>query len=275
MQDDWIKLRTSLFKDGRVLKVSRDCHALPVTVLGALAALWSLGDQYADSDGTIHGWTSTDFDREIGIDGFCESLPEEWIDLSGESIKLPKYIEHNGSTGKKRALDRRRKKLERETSRSQRDKFRTPSNSNSNSKEDNKKSGESPSEIPIWEGCEFFRMGAHEAELVKAKYREKGWDLKLIRWTIQAVDNWLGSEGAEAKKQRRLKTSHHRQLYQPHHMTRGEELRAKSSKPLNGPQHPSQKLYRPDQVASTGKIDNATRAKLEALVKKETEANKA
>lgn len=110
----WIKFRTSLVNDGRVRVVAKKLkasnalgnattNAYSVTVIGALVTLWSLADQYADENGVIFGYDKHDIDDEVGIENFCDSLPNDWIDLSGEWVKLPNYVEHNGATAKKRA----------------------------------------------------------------------------------------------------------------------------------------------------------------------------
>lgn len=105
---NWIKVRKSLLKDGRVRIVAAKCNASTVTVLGALVTLWALGDDYADADGMLLGWTAADMDREVGLPGFCESLPADWIDLGGEWLQLPAYQQHNGTTAKSRAQTQRR-----------------------------------------------------------------------------------------------------------------------------------------------------------------------
>lgn len=101
--DTWIKMRKKLRKDGRVLQIARKCNAKRVTVLGALCDLWMLADDYADENGVIHGWTLDDVNAEVDVPGFAESLPIEWLQVEGDSVKVPNYLEHNGSTAKKRA----------------------------------------------------------------------------------------------------------------------------------------------------------------------------
>jgi hypothetical protein len=101
--DTWIKLRTKLPNDGRLRVVSRICHASTVTALGALVTLWCLADAQADDNGVIYGYTAEDINDLVKLPGFCEALPAEWVDLSGEWVKLPEYQEHNGTTGKSRS----------------------------------------------------------------------------------------------------------------------------------------------------------------------------
>ncbi len=103
MADEWIKMRKKLLRDGRVLNVSRICHAQRVTVIGALFVLWSLADDYAESDGLLCGYTPSDLDREVEIAGFTVALPPDWCVLREGLIYLPNYQEHNGATAKQRA----------------------------------------------------------------------------------------------------------------------------------------------------------------------------
>lgn len=115
MSEPWIKMRTHLKDDGRVRILKRKCNASTVTVCGALYFLWSLADAHADENGVIHGYKKEDIDELVELENFCESLPSEWMDLSGEYVKLPNYLEHNGSTAKKRATTQKRvSKLRRE-----------------------------------------------------------------------------------------------------------------------------------------------------------------
>jgi hypothetical protein len=108
MSIEWIKFRKSLLRDGRVLYAKRRCNASSVTVIGGLVTLWSIADDFADENGLLFGYTKEDINRQIGIENFCESLPEDWIDLSGEFVKIPNYQEHNGATAKKRAVTQKR-----------------------------------------------------------------------------------------------------------------------------------------------------------------------
>jgi hypothetical protein len=97
---------------------------LTVTAFGALVTLWCLADSHADENGELIGYTADDIDALVGVPGFASALPADWIDLSGEFVKLPEYQEHNGTTGKARAQAAKRQKAHRTvtvTSRSERD----------------------------------------------------------------------------------------------------------------------------------------------------------
>jgi hypothetical protein len=76
--------------------------------LGALVTLWSLADSHADEDGTIAGYDFQDIDDLVGVPGFCESLPDDWICQTDGWVNLPNYQEHNGRNAKKRAQTAKR-----------------------------------------------------------------------------------------------------------------------------------------------------------------------
>lgn len=116
MAGDWIKFRKSLRTDGRVRKMSATLRTSVCEVLGALSVFWSLADENADENGELSGWSIEEMDKEIGIIGFCAALPECWIDLGCEWVKCPDFLEHNGSTAKRRAEDSKRKRAVRNLS---------------------------------------------------------------------------------------------------------------------------------------------------------------
>jgi len=113
MTAGWIKFRKTIIRDGRVRSTARKCNATRVTVVGALVTLWTLADDYADETGKLAGYSPDDVDDEVGVEGFCSALPSDWIRIEGESVYLPNYKEHNGSTAKVRAQGARRTKASR------------------------------------------------------------------------------------------------------------------------------------------------------------------
>ncbi|MFB3894312.1 MAG: hypothetical protein ACE15C_20090 [Phycisphaerae bacterium] len=108
MADDWIKFRKKLPTDGRVLETARKCNASSVTVLGALVTLWCIGDDHCDENGLLRGYTKDDIDRLCGVPNFCNSLPPDWFAEISGTPQLPEYQEHNGTTGKQRAVTAKR-----------------------------------------------------------------------------------------------------------------------------------------------------------------------
>ncbi|MCK5226427.1 MAG: hypothetical protein KAQ89_06875 [Planctomycetes bacterium] len=211
MAGDWIKFRKVLLRDGRVRIVSRTCHAPVTHIVGALVTLWAFADDYADESGVLFGYTIDDINNEVGIKKFCESLPECWIDLSGEWVKLPEYQEHNGSTGKKRAQDQARQKRHRsvtDTSRSNGDKKATREEKR---REDNKKSNKKrfikpkPQEVTDYAlTIDFVLDGEHFCDY----YQTRGWELKrnqpmkdwkaaVSTWKRNAVKNGEASDSSQ------------------------------------------------------------------------------
>ena len=119
MAGDWIKMRTSFGRDGRVRKVSRSLATNVTHVCGALYLMWSLADEIAeereDGGAFLPGYEPVDLDDHVGIEGFAEALPDEWMEIRSDGLYLPDYVEHNGATGKKRAQDQKRQKKRRQT----------------------------------------------------------------------------------------------------------------------------------------------------------------
>ncbi|NIT58392.1 MAG: hypothetical protein GWN00_19850 [Aliifodinibius sp.] len=112
-------MRTALANDGRIRVVAKslkaanvlgnaDTNAYCASVLGSLVTLWCLADEQADENGVLVGYDFDDVDRLVGLPGFCESLPEDWICLDAGWVKLPDYLEHNGKNAKVRAQTAKR-----------------------------------------------------------------------------------------------------------------------------------------------------------------------
>lgn len=116
MASEWIKFRRSLLTDGRVRKMSAKLRTNVREVLGALVIFWCLADEHADENGELFGWSFDEMDGLVGLKGFCDALPESWLDKSGEWVKCPEYLEHNGSSAKRRAEDSKRKRAVRNLS---------------------------------------------------------------------------------------------------------------------------------------------------------------
>lgn len=183
MAGDWIKFRKSLLKDGRTRIVSRSCHAPVTHVVGALVTLWSLADDFADDEGVIFGYTSDDINSEVGIDNFCESLPGDWIDLSGEWIKLPKYQEHNGATAKKRAQNQERQRRHRavtKASRIERDKSVTREEKR---REEKKESEKEKFTLPDFIAKEQWQAIKKHRKAIRKPLTERASELLIARLT--------------------------------------------------------------------------------------------
>ena len=106
---NWIKMRKSLWTDGRVRILSRKLRTERGHVIGALVRFWSVADEHADENGYLHGYTKDDIDAEVELNGFCNALPPDWLEVLDDGLQLPDYTRHNGKTGKARAIDTQRK----------------------------------------------------------------------------------------------------------------------------------------------------------------------
>lgn len=117
----WIKLEKDLLTDPRFVAAAmaleerysmidegvseRNAVTLPATTLliGALARIWVIADTHIGEDDVL-ALSTHQIDKLIGIDGLCEILPNDWLEiLDGNRVKLPNYHAHNGSTAKERS----------------------------------------------------------------------------------------------------------------------------------------------------------------------------
>jgi len=107
--EGWIKMRTNLHRHPKVVTLALRLSVTPVTVVGALHALWSLADEYAVGN-VLPLYTDAVVDNTVRIDGFCKALEVvEWIKILDEGgLQLPNYEEHNGPSAKSRAQANRR-----------------------------------------------------------------------------------------------------------------------------------------------------------------------
>ncbi len=106
----WIKMRTNLRDDPRVLLVSKRIKCSTVSVIGGLYVLWSLADQYS-VDGRLVGYGPEDLDKTVVITGFAEALASDevrWLEIDVQSLIVPRFKEHNGESAKSRSQTAKR-----------------------------------------------------------------------------------------------------------------------------------------------------------------------
>lgn len=127
----WIKLEKDLLTDPRLLRAAQGmskayeydhtagpdaltarCNGRPLPgvtlLLGGLAQLWMIADTHI-SDEDILPLGIDEINQIIGMEGFCEILPPNWLQvIDADNVKLPGYQEHNGPAAKQRALNQRR-----------------------------------------------------------------------------------------------------------------------------------------------------------------------
>jgi hypothetical protein len=87
---------------GSDLSKTETCNAWRNAVTGALATLWCYADEHIRDDDSLP-LTSQTLDAVVGLEGFFEVMPREWIDeLDDGSIVLPGYCEKNSLIAKRK-----------------------------------------------------------------------------------------------------------------------------------------------------------------------------
>jgi len=77
-------------------------------VLGAMVRFWAYADTHIDDDDTL-GMTLDEINELVGIDGFAQALPADWLKVvDADHVQLPDFVEHNGSSEKQRRDNARR-----------------------------------------------------------------------------------------------------------------------------------------------------------------------
>lgn len=108
VSEPWIKMRTNLLTNPKVVRISVALKLHRAAVCGACFALWSLGDQHS-VNGKLPGYTYGVIDEWVGVPGFCGAAERvEWVKQDHDGVTLPNFGRHNGETAKKRAQAARR-----------------------------------------------------------------------------------------------------------------------------------------------------------------------
>jgi len=108
MAGDWIKMRTNLDTDVRVIELSGLLNLSELHVIGCLWKLWSWADMHTHSGNAIRV-TSVTLDRFTGVTGFADALRKVgWLEGRDGSLSFPRFVEHNGQTAKNRAETKER-----------------------------------------------------------------------------------------------------------------------------------------------------------------------
>jgi hypothetical protein len=116
MAGDWIKMRTDLQTDPRVVTLAAQLKRNRLETVGALHAFWSLADTHS-VDGELPGYTPNALDEMIRIDGFTVALASvNWIEIRDNALVLPDFDKHNGQSAKRRAQAMERMRVAREAS---------------------------------------------------------------------------------------------------------------------------------------------------------------
>lgn len=113
MQGPFIQMRKTLRTDPRVAAAAAKLQKSRAEIIGGLFLLWCLGDEHGE---TLRGMSKQMLDAEVGIPGFSDSLPAEWLQErysknagnAEPSLHLPNYVRKNESTERTRSLTRER-----------------------------------------------------------------------------------------------------------------------------------------------------------------------
>jgi len=100
----WIKVRTNLSADPRVIEIGRLVGITPQHTVGALVCVWSYADEHS-TDGVMRFVDDELIDKLANVDGFATAMRAvEWLDDSDcGNVRLPRFEQHNGETAKSRA----------------------------------------------------------------------------------------------------------------------------------------------------------------------------
>lgn len=108
MAGSWIKMRTNLGTDPRVVALCASLKKSRPQILGALFVLWALGDEHS-IDGRLDGYTPAAVDKACGVKGFSVALARiGWLTIDETGIGIPRFEEHNGESAKQRAVSNKR-----------------------------------------------------------------------------------------------------------------------------------------------------------------------
>jgi len=108
MAGDWIKMRTNIDTDWRVIQISAELNLPELHVVGCLWKLWTWADQHT-VDGNAIRVTDVTLDRFTSVTGFANAMRSVgWLCGENGSLCFPNFSEHNGSTAKKRAETKER-----------------------------------------------------------------------------------------------------------------------------------------------------------------------
>lgn len=108
MAGDWIKMRTNLDTDPRVIDIATRLGISELQVVGMLWKVWSWADAHT-LDGNAIRVTDVTLDRFTLVTGFADALRKVgWLEGRDGLLTFPRFAEHNGQTAKNRAETKER-----------------------------------------------------------------------------------------------------------------------------------------------------------------------
>lgn len=127
MAGDWIKMRSNLWDDPRIMRLCELTGHDEATVIGGLYWLWATADQHTEN-GLLQGLGTNGIDRKTGVTGLGEALAKiRWIEVVQDGVLVVRFEEHNGSSAKRRCMEAQRKANSRKLSAFDADVARTES----------------------------------------------------------------------------------------------------------------------------------------------------
>ena len=103
MAFDWIKMRSNIDYDWRVVRMAELLGLPELHIVGCLWKVWSWADQNT-VDGNAICVTDVTLERYTGVTGFAHAMRQVgWLKGEDGALCLPNFLEHNGQTAKKRA----------------------------------------------------------------------------------------------------------------------------------------------------------------------------
>lgn len=110
----WIKLEKDLpgsfrfrrmvraFSNGASPDVTVTAVMLETMLLGALVRFWFYADTHINDEDCFEA-THEEIDEHVGVPGFAMAMPADWlVQVSETMVKLPGFLDHNGSSASER-----------------------------------------------------------------------------------------------------------------------------------------------------------------------------
>lgn len=102
MAGDWMKMRTNLWDDPRVVRIVDLTDSCEAMVIGGLYWLWSMADKHTEN-GWLPGMSLRQIDRKSGVAGLGAALESiGWLETRDDGVMLVRFDDHNGKSAKKR-----------------------------------------------------------------------------------------------------------------------------------------------------------------------------
>jgi hypothetical protein len=112
MAADWIKWVKGLTKRREVLAMASALKKDRRLVAAICMEVWEWADENTQ-DGEVYAITFAFLDEMVGVRGFMQAMSDTgWVVERPGGIMFPNWDRHNGTSAKRRALDRERKREE-------------------------------------------------------------------------------------------------------------------------------------------------------------------